>query len=108
MPCESIGEQAEPALPGRNLGGAKQASAVAGVTPSTLRSWLRNGLISAVRAGNGRYQYDLDSVAAMVVEYPRDSADEAIRDLVDGAPEFTVAQVNRIRLLLHATPSVSP
>jgi hypothetical protein len=40
----------------------------------------------------------------MVVEYPRDDVDDRIRELVAGAPEFTPGQLNRIRLLLHATP----
>ena len=90
----------------RNLGTAKQACEVAGVTPSTLRNWLRQRLISAVRVGNGPFQYDLDEVAAMRIEYPRADVDEQIRELVDGAPEFTPRQVNRIRLLLHAAPEV--
>jgi hypothetical protein len=105
MPCESIGEQAEPTLSDRNLGTAKQACAVAGVTPATLRNWLRQGLISAVRVGNGPYRYDLDSVAAVCVEYPRADVDERIRELVDTAPELTPQQINRIRLLLHAAPA---
>ena len=39
----------------RNLGTAKQACEIADVAPSTLRNWLRQGLISAVRVGNGPY-----------------------------------------------------
>jgi predicted GIY-YIG superfamily endonuclease len=31
--------------------------------------------------------------------------DARIRELVDGAPEFSAEQVNKIRLLLHATPA---
>ena len=54
----------------RNLGTVKQACDIAGVTPGTIRNWLRQGLISAVRVGNGAFQYDLDQVAAMRVEYP--------------------------------------
>ena len=106
MPCESIREHAAPTTPPRNLGTAKQACVVAGVGPATLRNWLRKGLISAVRVGNGPYQYDLDQVAAMRVEYPRADVDQQIRELVEGAPEFTPQQVNRIRLLLHAAPEV--
>jgi hypothetical protein len=86
------------------MGTAKQACSAAGVTAATLRNWNRRGLIRAVRVGNGPYRYDLDEVAAMVVEYPRDDADDAIRELVAGAPEFSAAQVNKLRLLLHATP----
>jgi hypothetical protein len=88
----------------RNLATAKKACEVADVAPSTLRNWVRQGLIHAVRVGNGPYRYDLDEVAAMRVEYPRDDVDERIRELVEGAPEFTTEQVNKIRLLLHATP----
>lgn len=92
----------------RNLGTAKQACEVAGgVAPSTLRNWLRQGLISGIRVGNGRFKYDLDDCAAMRVEYPRDDVDERIRELVEGAPEFSAKQLNRIRLLLHATPETS-
>jgi hypothetical protein len=88
----------------RNLGTAKQACAVAGIkSPATLRGWVRRGLIHAVRVGNGPYQYDLDEAAAMRVEYPRDDVDERIRELVANAPEFSAEQVNKIRLLLHAT-----
>jgi excisionase family DNA binding protein len=104
MPCESIGEQAEPTTSGRNLGTAKQACALAGVTSPTLRNWLRQGLISAVRVGNGPYRYDLNSVAAVCVEYPRPDVDAAIRELVNNAPEPTTKQLNEIRLLLHASP----
>jgi hypothetical protein len=87
----------------RRLGTAKQACEVAGVkTPATVRSWVRQGLIHAVRVGNGPFLYDLDEVAAMRVEYPRDNVDERIRELVEGAPEFSAKQINRIRLLLHA------
>jgi excisionase family DNA binding protein len=89
----------------RNLGGAKQAAAIAGVTNSTVLSWARKGLIGSVRVGNGRYRYDLDDVAAMVVEYPRDDVDDRIAELVANAPEFSAAQVNKLRLLLHATPA---
>ena len=89
----------------RRLGTSKQACAAArGVAPSTLRAWVRRGLIHAERTGDGPYRYDLDEVAAMVVEYPRDNVDERIRELVEGAPEFSVEQLNKIRLLLHATP----
>jgi hypothetical protein len=35
---------------------------------------------------------------------PPVNVDERIRELIDGAPEFSAEQVNRIRLLLHATP----
>jgi hypothetical protein len=88
----------------RNLGTAKQARDVAGgVAPSTLRHWVHQGLIHAVRVGNGPYRYDLDEVAAMRVEYPRADVDVRIRELVDNAPEFSAKQINRIRLLLHAT-----
>ncbi|HTX95103.1 MAG TPA: helix-turn-helix domain-containing protein [Mycobacterium sp.] len=87
----------------KNLGTAKDACALAHVNRSTLRGWVRRGLISAVRVGNGPFRYDLDEVAAMVIEYPRDDVDERIRELVDGAPDFTPQQINRIRLLLHAT-----
>jgi hypothetical protein len=86
----------------RNLGTAKQACEVAGVkSPATLRGWVRQGLIHAVRVGNGPFMYDLDEVAAMRVEYPRDDVDQRIRELVEGAPEFNAAQINKIRLLLH-------
>ena len=87
----------------RNLGSAKQAAAIAGVSPSTVRTWLQQGLIGGVRVGRN-FRYDLDSVAAMRVEYPRADVDDRIRELVEGAPEFTAAQLNKIRLLLHATP----
>lgn len=89
----------------RNLGTAKQAAALAGVTPSTVRNWLRQGLIHAVRVGSGPFQYDLDSVAAMRVEYPRGDVDARIRELVNAAPAPTTKQINEIRLLLHATPT---
>jgi hypothetical protein len=90
----------------RNLGTAKQALAAAGIKdPATLRAWVRRGLIHAIRVGNGPYRYDLDEVAAMVVTYPRDDVDERIRELVENAPEFSAEQVNKIRLLLHATPA---
>ena len=88
----------------RNLGTAKQACEIAGVSPGTLRNWLHDGLIGAVRIGpRGRFLYDLDSVAAMRVEYGA-IADERIREIVAAAPEFTPEQVNKIRLLLHADP----
>jgi hypothetical protein len=107
MSCESLGEQAESALSGRNFGTAKQASTVGGgVTPPTLRKWVRAGLVRAVRVGNGPYRYDLDSVAAMVVEYPcpDPDVDERIRELIEAAPELTPRQVNKIRLLLQTAP----
>lgn len=87
----------------RNLGTIKQAADIADVEPSTIRNWVHQGLLYARRVGNGPFQVDLDEVAAMVVEYPRDDVDARIAELVAGAPEFTAAQVNRIRLLLHAT-----
>jgi predicted site-specific integrase-resolvase len=88
----------------RNLGTAKQACEVGrGVAYSTLRNWLRRGLIHAVRVGNGPYQYDLDDVATMIVTYPRADVDARIRELVDAAPEPTAKQINEIRLLLHST-----
>jgi hypothetical protein len=90
----------------RNLGTARPACAAAGIKSyATLRQWVRQGLIHAVRVGNGPYRYDLDECAAMRIEYPRADADEAIRELIANAPEFTTEQVNRIRLLLHATPA---
>ena len=87
----------------RNLGTAKQACAAAEVVPSTLRNWVRGGLIHAERVGNGPYRYDLDEVAAMRVTYPRDDVDERIPELVESAPEFSTKQINQIRVLLHAT-----
>jgi MerR HTH family regulatory protein len=91
----------------RNIGTAKQACAIADVAPSTLRNWLRDGLISAVRVGpRGRIWYDLDDVASMRVEVGK-NAEQRIRELVDSAPEFTLDQVNKIRLLLHAGPPPS-
>jgi hypothetical protein len=72
--------------------------------PSTLRNWLRQELISAVRVGNGAYRYDPDEIAALVITYPRADVDTRIRELVDNAPEFSTRQLNTIRLLLHATP----
>jgi excisionase family DNA binding protein len=86
----------------RRLGTAKQAAAIHGVTPQTVRNWLRQGLISAVRVGGGAYRYDLDSVAALRIEYPCAATDERIRELVAAAPEFTSSQLNRLRLLLAA------
>ncbi len=90
--------------PDKNLGTRRQAAELASVDEGTIYSWLRKGLIRGVRVGQGRIRYDLDSVAAMIIEYPRDDVDQRIRELVEAAPEFTPAQVNRIRLLLHATP----
>lgn len=87
----------------RNLGTAKQAAAIAGVSLSTPRVWLQKRLIRGVRVGRN-YRYDLDDVAAMVVEYPRADVDDRIAELVQNAPEFTAEQINKIRLLLHATP----
>jgi excisionase family DNA binding protein len=88
----------------RNLGTAKQAAALAGVNKSTPYNWLRQGLISGIRVGRGRIKYDLDSVAALIVEYPRPDVDARIRELVNAAPEPTAKQINEIRLLLHASP----
>ena len=88
--------------PTRRLGSVKEAAAIAGVTGPTVLNWLRQGLISAVRVGGGPYRIDLDSVEAMAVEYPCAATDERIRELVAGAPEFSAAQLNKIRLLLHA------
>ena len=86
----------------RNLGTAKEAAALVGVAPATLRNWLRQNLISAVRVGpHGKFLYDLDSVAAMRIEYGA-AAEQRIRELVAAAPEFTPEQVNKIRLLLHS------
>jgi excisionase family DNA binding protein len=106
MSCESLGDQADPTVSGRKFGNAKQACAVAGVTPPTLRKWLHQGLIRAVRVGNGPYRYDLDSLAAVVVEYPcpDPGVDDRIRELVEAAPELTPRQVNKIRLLLQTAP----
>ena len=81
---------------GRNLGTSRQASELVGVTPATIRNWLRKGRISAVRVGGGHFLFDLDSVAAMVRKYPL-----RIDEQVATAPEFTPEQINRIRLLLH-------
>jgi hypothetical protein len=89
----------------RNLGSIKQGAAIADVEPSTVRNWVHQGLIYARRVGNGPYRVDLDEVAAMVVEYPRAQVDAAIRELVEGAPEFSAKQINQIRLLLHAVPA---
>jgi hypothetical protein len=88
----------------RRLGTAKQACAIARVSPSTLRNWLRQDLIGAVRAGRGRFWYDLDSVEAMRVEYGR-TAEQRIREVAAAAPEFSDEQINKIRLLLHSAPS---
>jgi predicted site-specific integrase-resolvase len=89
----------------RNLGSAKQAAAIAQVSPSTVRNWLQQGLIRGERTGNGRYRYNLDDAASMVITYPRANVDEKIRELVSRAPEFSAKQVNQIRLLLHAVPA---
>ena len=59
----------------RRLGGAREAAAIAGVDTSTVYNWLRQGLISGVRVGRGRIKYDLDEVAATIVEYPRPDVD---------------------------------
>ena len=80
---------------GRNLGTSKQASELIGVSPATIRSWLRKGWISAIRVGGGQFLFDLDTVAAMVRKYPID-------EQVAAAPEFTDEQINQIRLLLHS------
>jgi DNA-binding transcriptional MerR regulator len=93
--------------PARRLGTAKQACAIADVHPATLRSWLRQGLISGERIGNGPFRYDLDQVAAMRIQYPCADLDARIREIVAAAPDFTPQQVNRIRLLLHAAPDRS-
>lgn len=85
-----------------NLGTAKQACEIAGVTPSTLRNWLRQGLISAVRVGSGPFRYDLDQVAAMRVEYPCATVEQRIRELAAAAPELTPQQITKVRLLLNA------
>jgi MerR HTH family regulatory protein len=85
----------------RRLGSTKEAAAIVGVVPSTVRSWGRQGLIHAVRVGNGPFLFDLDEVAAMKVEYPN-SVDERIRELAAAAPEFSAKQINQLRLLLHA------
>lgn len=88
----------------RRLGTAKEAAALIGISPGTLRNWLRQGLIRAVRVGpRGKFLYDLDSVEAMHIEYNRD-IDQWIRELVAAAPDPTPEQINRIRLLLHAGP----
>ena len=92
----------------RNLGTAKQACEIAGVTPSTLRSWLHQGLISAVRVGSGPFRYDLDSVAAMAVEYPCPTVDERIRELVDAAPEFTPSRSTRFDSCCTVVPIMPP
>jgi hypothetical protein len=89
----------------RNLGRIKRGAGIAGVEPSTVRNWVHQGLIYAVRVGNGPYLVDLDEVAAMRVEYPRDEVDPRIRELVENAPEFSAKQINQIRLLLHAAPA---
>jgi hypothetical protein len=92
----------------RNLGTAKQACAAAGIKdPATLRRWAHQGLIHAVRIANGPYKYDLDEVAAMRIEYPCADLDTRIRELVDDAPDFTLVQINRIRLLLNSAPGRS-
>jgi excisionase family DNA binding protein len=83
---------------------ASQAAEIANVSQSTPRAWLRKGLISGFRVGSGPYLYRRSDVLAMRVTYPRDDVDERIRELVEGAPEFTPAQIDKIRLLLHATP----
>jgi excisionase family DNA binding protein len=90
----------------RNLGTAKQAAAIAGVSPPTVRTWLQKRLIGGVRVGRN-FRYDLDDVAAMVVTYPRADVDERIAELVQNAPEFSAEQVNKIRLVLYATPDRS-
>jgi excisionase family DNA binding protein len=85
--------------PSRRLGSAKEACEIAGCSPGTLRNWLHQKLISAVRVGpRGRFLYDLDDVAAMRVEYGK-TADDRIRELVDAAPQPTPEQINKIRLL---------
>jgi excisionase family DNA binding protein len=86
-------------------GTASQAAKLANVSVSTPRAWLRRGLISGIRVGEGAYLYNLADVAAMRVEYPRADADDAIRELVEGAPAFSAAQINKLRILLHATPN---
>ena len=88
----------------RRLGTAKQACEAAGVkTPATLRSWVHQGLIHAVRVGNGPYKYDLDEVARMVVEFPgANDIDQRIRQMVADAPELSLKQINQLRLLIHA------
>lgn len=83
----------------RNLGTSKQAQELVGVSSATLRNWLHRGLISGVRVGRGRFMYDLDSVAAMRVEYP---LQPHVDQLAAAAPEFTPEQINQIRLLLHS------
>ena len=88
----------------QNFGGAAKAAAIAEVAPSTVRGWLKQGLIRCERVG-GRYRYNLDDVAAMRVPYPPTQVDDRIREIVEAAPEFTAEQINRIRLLLHATPA---
>jgi hypothetical protein len=89
----------------RNLGSIRQAAGIAEVERSTVRNWVHQGLIYARRVGNGPYQVDLDQIRAMIHEYPRASVDARIRELVEGAPEFSAKQINQIRLLLHAAPA---
>jgi DNA-binding transcriptional MerR regulator len=92
----------------RNLGSAAQAAAIAHVTPATIRNWLLAGLIRGERTGSGHYRYDLDDCAAMTISFPRSFSsvdlDERIRQLVENAPELSAGQLERIRMLLRATP----
>ena len=39
----------------------------------------------------------------MIVEYPRADVDDRIRELIEGAPEFSTKQINQIRLLLQTS-----
>ena len=87
------------------MGGAKQAAAIAGVTPPTVLRWLKQGLIRGERVG-GRFRYNLDDIASMREQFPHPGidVDERIRELVSTAPELSAAQIAQIRLLLHAAP----
>lgn len=88
--------------PERNLGTASAALQAAGIkSPSTLRNYVRRGLIHAVRIGTGPFRYDLDDCRALRVEYPLTNVGQRITELVTAAPEFTPEQINQLRLVLH-------
>jgi excisionase family DNA binding protein len=86
----------------RRLGTVAQASKLAGVSPAIVRRLLREGRITGVRVAGGNFQVDLETVEALVVEYPRRDLDERVRQIIDAAPELSDAQVNRLRLVFES------